>query len=105
MSSEMPAENPLPTDFPDVEEKINSNDNQVKKGEAGSDKTESIAVMSKRQMKKLMKQKQWEEQRDLRRCDLNYVSYVADSNPVFNFNDYVYEQNLYINFMHSKKEN
>ncbi|XP_074806769.1 tRNA methyltransferase 10 homolog A isoform X2 [Natator depressus] len=67
MSSEMPAENPLPTDVSDVEEKINSNDNQVKKGEAGSDKTESIAVMSKRQMKKLMKQKQWEEQRDLRR--------------------------------------
>ncbi|CAM4545567.1 tRNA methyltransferase 10 homolog A isoform X1 [Lepidochelys kempii] len=67
MSSEMPAENPLPTDVPDVEEKINSNDNQVKKGEPGSDKAESIGVMSKRQMKKLMKQKQWEEQRDLRR--------------------------------------
>ncbi|XP_065453728.1 tRNA methyltransferase 10 homolog A isoform X5 [Chrysemys picta bellii] len=67
MSSEMPAENPLPTDVPDMEEKINSNDNQVKKGEPGSDKAESIGVMSKRQMKKLMKQKQWEEQRDLRR--------------------------------------
>ncbi|XP_032618912.1 tRNA methyltransferase 10 homolog A isoform X2 [Chelonoidis abingdonii] len=67
MSSEMPAENLLPTDVPDVEEKINSNENQVKKGEPGSDKTESIGVMSKRQMKKLMKQKQWEEQRDLRR--------------------------------------
>ncbi|XP_034627943.1 tRNA methyltransferase 10 homolog A [Trachemys scripta elegans] len=67
MSSEMPAENPLPTDVPAMEEKINSNDNQVKKGEPGSGKAESIGVMSKRQMKKLMKQKQWEEQRDLRR--------------------------------------
>ncbi|XP_068798126.1 tRNA methyltransferase 10 homolog A [Struthio camelus] len=74
MSSEMPTESPevpteniVPTEVPDVGGKVKSNDSQVERQEAGSDKAQCLEPMSKRQRKKLLKQKQWEEQKDLRR--------------------------------------
>ncbi|XP_062430173.1 tRNA methyltransferase 10 homolog A isoform X2 [Rhea pennata] len=74
MSSEMPAESPevptestVPAEVPDVQGKVKSNDGQVERQEASSDKAQCLEPMSKRQRKKLMKQKQWEEQKDLRR--------------------------------------
>lgn len=77
MSSEMPTESPeVPTEntmsheVPGVEGKVKSSDNPVESREAGSDKEEYLEPMSKRQRKKLLKQKQWEEQKDLRRYGL-----------------------------------
>nr|XP_009935283.1 PREDICTED: tRNA methyltransferase 10 homolog A [Opisthocomus hoazin] len=74
MSSETPREGPeVPTEdamspqAPDVEGKVKLGDNPVERQEAGSDKEECLEPMSKRQRKKLLKQKQWEEQKDLRR--------------------------------------
>ncbi|XP_056203880.1 tRNA methyltransferase 10 homolog A-like isoform X3 [Falco biarmicus] len=74
MSSEMPTgrpevpmENAMSPDGPDVEGEVKSSDSPVGKQEAGSDKEECLEPVSKRQRKKLLKQKQWEEQKDLRR--------------------------------------
>ncbi|XP_074445602.1 tRNA methyltransferase 10 homolog A isoform X5 [Larus michahellis] len=71
MSSETPRESPeVPTEntmSPDVEGEVKLSDNPVERQEAGSDKEECLAAMSKRQRKKLLRQKQWEEQKDLRR--------------------------------------
>lgn len=66
-SPEVSAENTMSPEIPDVEEKVKSSDNPVEGREAGSDKEECLEPMSKRQRKKLLKQKQWEEQKDLRR--------------------------------------
>ncbi|XP_077156913.1 tRNA methyltransferase 10 homolog A isoform X2 [Paroedura picta] len=60
MSLEMSAENLASVKAIDVE------DQQTMK-ESALEKTEGTDAMSKRQRKKLMKQKQWEEQRDLRK--------------------------------------
>ncbi|KFO88808.1 tRNA methyltransferase 10 A, partial [Buceros rhinoceros silvestris] len=54
-------------ELPDVEGKVKSSDSPVEGWEAGTDKGECLEPMSKRQRKKLLKQKQWEEQKDLRR--------------------------------------
>ncbi|XP_063191453.1 tRNA methyltransferase 10 homolog A isoform X1 [Chroicocephalus ridibundus] len=71
MSSETPRESPeVPTEntmSPDVEGEVKLSDNPVERQKAGSDKEECLAAMSKRQRKKLLRQKQWEEQKDLRR--------------------------------------
>lgn len=69
-SPEVPMENTLFPEDPDVEGKAKSNDNPVERLEAGSGKEECLESMSKRQRKKLLKQKQWEEQKDLRRYGL-----------------------------------
>ncbi|XP_025934211.1 tRNA methyltransferase 10 homolog A isoform X1 [Apteryx rowi] len=66
-SPEVPTENTVPAEVPDVEGKVKSNDGQVERQEAGSGKAQCLEPMSKRQRKKLLKQKQWEEQKDLRR--------------------------------------
>uniref|UniRef100_A0A803W3A3 tRNA (guanine(9)-N(1))-methyltransferase n=1 Tax=Ficedula albicollis TaxID=59894 RepID=A0A803W3A3_FICAL len=66
-SPEVPMENALLPEVPDAEGKANSNDNPAERLEAGSGKEECPESMSKRQRKKLLKQKQWEEQKDLRR--------------------------------------
>ncbi|XP_062493631.1 tRNA methyltransferase 10 homolog A isoform X2 [Pezoporus occidentalis] len=74
MSSETPIESPkVPTEntmspkVPDVEEKMKSSGSPVERQETGSNKEECLELLSKRQRKKLLKQKQWEEQKDLRR--------------------------------------
>ncbi|XP_008940071.1 PREDICTED: tRNA methyltransferase 10 homolog A, partial [Merops nubicus] len=54
-------------EVPDVEGKVKSSDSPVERQDAGSGKGECLEPMSKRQRKKLLKQKQWEEQKDLRR--------------------------------------
>ncbi|XP_058693524.1 tRNA methyltransferase 10 homolog A isoform X2 [Poecile atricapillus] len=64
---EVPMENTQFPGVPDVEGKTKSNDGPVERLEAGSGKEECLESMSKRQRKKLLKQKQWEEQKDLRR--------------------------------------
>ncbi|XP_065592992.1 tRNA methyltransferase 10 homolog A isoform X3 [Cyrtonyx montezumae] len=64
MSSETPAENIMPPDAPELGGKGKSCARQVGRQEEG---TECLEPMSKRQRKKLLKQKQWEEQKDLRR--------------------------------------
>ncbi|XP_065490625.1 tRNA methyltransferase 10 homolog A [Caloenas nicobarica] len=66
-SPDVPAENTMSLEIPDAEEKVKSSDDPVGGREAGSDKEECLEPMSKRQRKKLLKQKQWEEQKDLRR--------------------------------------
>ncbi|XP_054679267.1 tRNA methyltransferase 10 homolog A isoform X2 [Grus americana] len=66
-SPEVPTENTMSPEVPDVEGEVKSSDNLVERREAGSDKEECLESMSKRQRKKLLKQKQWEEQKDLRR--------------------------------------
>lgn len=66
-SPEVPVENTMSPEIPDAEEKVKSSDNPVEGQEAGSDKEECLEPMSKRQRKRLLKQKQWEEQKDLRR--------------------------------------
>ncbi|XP_074887529.1 tRNA methyltransferase 10 homolog A isoform X2 [Buteo buteo] len=66
-SPEVPTENTMSPEVPDVEGKVKSSDSPVERQEAGSDKEECLEPMSKRQRKKLLKQKQWEEQKDLRR--------------------------------------
>ncbi|XP_019470349.1 tRNA methyltransferase 10 homolog A isoform X3 [Meleagris gallopavo] len=67
MSSGTPTESTMPPDAPEVEAKAKSCDRQVERPEEGTGKTECLEPMSKRQRKKLLKQKQWEEQKDLRR--------------------------------------
>lgn len=67
MSSGTATENTMPPDAPEVEGKVKSCDRQVERQEEGTDKAECLEPMSKRQRKKLLKQKQWEEQKDLRR--------------------------------------
>ncbi|XP_021248998.1 tRNA methyltransferase 10 homolog A isoform X4 [Numida meleagris] len=67
MSSETPTENTMPPDAPEVEGKVKSCDRQGERQEEGTDEAECLEPMSKRQRKKLLKQKQWEEQKDLRR--------------------------------------
>lgn len=66
-SPEVPTENTMPPDVPDVEGKVKSSDSQVDRQVEGSDEVECLEPLSKRQRKKLLKQKQWEEQKDLRR--------------------------------------
>ncbi|KAI6070005.1 TRNA methyltransferase 10-like protein A isoform X1 [Aix galericulata] len=66
-SPEVPTENTMPPDVPDVEGKVKSSDSQVDRQVEGSDEVECLESLSKRQRKKLLKQKQWEEQKDLRR--------------------------------------
>uniref|UniRef100_A0A8B9C033 tRNA methyltransferase 10 homolog A n=1 Tax=Anser brachyrhynchus TaxID=132585 RepID=A0A8B9C033_9AVES len=66
-SPEVPTENTMPPDIPDVEGKVKSSDSQVDRQVEGSDGVECLEPLSKRQRKKLLKQKQWEEQKDLRR--------------------------------------
>lgn len=66
-SPEVPTENTMPPDVPDVEGKAKSSDSQVDRQVEGSDEVECLESLSKRQRKKLLKQKQWEEQKDLRR--------------------------------------
>ncbi|KYO37983.1 tRNA methyltransferase 10 homolog A [Alligator mississippiensis] len=71
--SEIPTENvegpteDLEPTVPDTGEKVNSDDKQIEREDSGPDKAECVETMSKRQRKKLLKQKQWEEQRDMRR--------------------------------------
>ncbi|XP_006023740.1 tRNA methyltransferase 10 homolog A [Alligator sinensis] len=71
--SEIPTENvegpteDLESTVPDTGEKVNSDDKQIEREDSGPDKAECVETMSKRQRKKLLKQKQWEEQRDMRR--------------------------------------
>ncbi|XP_042667638.1 LOW QUALITY PROTEIN: tRNA methyltransferase 10 homolog A [Centrocercus urophasianus] len=67
MSSGTPTESTMPPDAPEVEAKVKSCDRQVERQEEGTGKAECLEPMSKRQRKKLLKQKQWEEQKDLRR--------------------------------------
>lgn len=69
-SPEVPMENTPFPEVPDVEGKVKSNDSPVERLDAGSGKEECLESMSKRQRKKLLKQKQWEEQKDLRRYGL-----------------------------------
>ncbi|XP_035746233.1 tRNA methyltransferase 10 homolog A isoform X1 [Egretta garzetta] len=66
-SPEVPKENTMSPEVSDVEGKVKSSDDPAERREAGSDKEECHEPMSKRQRKKLLKQKQWEEQKDLRR--------------------------------------
>uniref|UniRef100_A0A8B9V283 tRNA methyltransferase 10 homolog A n=1 Tax=Anas zonorhyncha TaxID=75864 RepID=A0A8B9V283_9AVES len=66
-SPEVPTENTMPPDIPDVEGKAKSSDSQADRQVEGSDEVECLKSLSKRQRKKLLKQKQWEEQKDLRR--------------------------------------
>ncbi|XP_038034673.2 tRNA methyltransferase 10 homolog A isoform X1 [Anas platyrhynchos] len=66
-SPEVPTENTMPPDVPDVEGKAKSSDSQADRQVKGSDEVECLESLSKRQRKKLLKQKQWEEQKDLRR--------------------------------------
>lgn len=66
-SPEVPTENTMSPEVPDVKGKVKSSDSPVERQEAGSGKEEYLEPMSKRQRKKLLKQKQWEEQKDLRR--------------------------------------
>lgn len=66
-SPEVPTENTMSPDIPDVEGKVKSSDSQVDRQVEGSDGVECLEPLSKRQRKKLLKQKQWEEQKDLRR--------------------------------------
>lgn len=69
-SPEVPTENTMSPEVPDVKGKVKSSDSLVERQEAGSGKEECLEPMSKRQRKKLLKQKQWEEQKDLRRYGL-----------------------------------
>ncbi|XP_067992908.1 tRNA methyltransferase 10 homolog A isoform X1 [Melanerpes formicivorus] len=66
-SPEVPTEMTMSPEVPDVEETVKSSDSPVERQEEGSEKGECLESMSKRQRKKLLKQKQWEEQKDLRR--------------------------------------
>ncbi|XP_061849124.1 tRNA methyltransferase 10 homolog A [Colius striatus] len=66
-NAELPMENTMSPEVPDVEQKVKSSDSLVERPEAGSNKEGGLAPVSKRQRKKLLKQKQWEEQKDLRR--------------------------------------
>ncbi|KAM6071946.1 tRNA methyltransferase 10 homolog A isoform 4-T6 [Theristicus caerulescens] len=66
-SPEVPTENTMSPEIPDAEGKVQPSESPVERREAGSDKEECLEPMSKRQRKKLLKQKQWEEQKDLRR--------------------------------------
>ncbi|ETE61741.1 RNA (guanine-9-)-methyltransferase domain-containing protein 2 [Ophiophagus hannah] len=67
MSSGMPPENFKTTNVTDTEEKVKCNVDKVEINEFPLEKMENIETMSKRQRKKLIKQKQWEEQRILRK--------------------------------------
>lgn len=66
----VPMENTVFPEVPDVEGKTKSSDSPVERLEAGPGKEVCLESMSKRQRKKLLKQKQWEEQKDLRRYGL-----------------------------------
>lgn len=63
----MSAENLASAKVMDTEENSESNIDLKPVKESTIEKTEGTEAMSKRQRKKLMKQKQWEEQRDLRK--------------------------------------
>ncbi|XP_061438866.1 tRNA methyltransferase 10 homolog A isoform X2 [Rhineura floridana] len=65
MSSGMLPENLVASKVTDVEGKHNID--QLETEEPALEKMENIEAMSKRQRKKLVKQKQWEEQRNLRK--------------------------------------
>lgn len=67
MSSGAPTESTMPPDAPELEAEVKSCERQVERREEGTGKAEHLEPMSKRQRKKLLKQKQWEEQKDLRR--------------------------------------
>ncbi|XP_013912341.1 PREDICTED: tRNA methyltransferase 10 homolog A [Thamnophis sirtalis] len=67
MSSRMTPENFKTTTVTDTEEKVKCNVDEVEIKELPLEKMENIETMSKRQRKKLIKQKQWEEQRVLRK--------------------------------------
>ncbi|KAF7252405.1 hypothetical protein EYD10_01891, partial [Varanus komodoensis] len=67
MSSEMPSENLMATKVTDVGGTVKCNIDPIENQMSALEKMENIETMSKRQRKKLMKQKQWEEQRDLRK--------------------------------------
>ncbi|XP_042727757.1 tRNA methyltransferase 10 homolog A isoform X2 [Lagopus leucura] len=67
MSSGTPTESTMPPDAPELEAEVKSCERQVERREEGTGKAERLEPMSKRQRKKLLKQKQWEEQKDLRR--------------------------------------
>ncbi|KAL7982079.1 hypothetical protein Chor_001136, partial [Crotalus horridus] len=67
MSSGMPPENFKTPSGTDTEEKVKCNVDKVEIKELPLEKMENIETMSKRQRKKLIKQKQWEEQRALRK--------------------------------------
>ncbi|NXY83510.1 TM10A methyltransferase, partial [Alcedo cyanopectus] len=60
-------ENTTSPEAPDLEAEVKSCDSPVERWEESPDKRECLEPMSKRQRKKLLKQKQWEEQKDLRR--------------------------------------
>ncbi|KAM9381803.1 tRNA methyltransferase 10 homolog A isoform 1-T1 [Phaethornis superciliosus] len=66
-SPEVPAEYTMSPEVLNVGGKVKSSDSPVGSLEAGSDKEECLEPLSKRQRKRLLKQKQWEEQKDLRR--------------------------------------
>lgn len=70
MSSGMPPENFKTPSVTDTEEKVKCNVDKVEIQELPLEKMENIETMSKRQRKKLIKQKQWEEQRALRKYGL-----------------------------------
>lgn len=63
----MPPENIKTTNVTDTEEKVKCNVDKVEIKDMPLEKMENIETMSKRQRKKLIKQKQWEEQRVLRK--------------------------------------
>ncbi|XP_003225782.2 tRNA methyltransferase 10 homolog A [Anolis carolinensis] len=69
MSSEMPPGNLTETKMTGVGNSMKSDTDKIEEEakELALEKMENIETMSKRQRKKLMKQKQWEEQRDLRK--------------------------------------
>ncbi|XP_062992012.1 tRNA methyltransferase 10 homolog A [Elgaria multicarinata webbii] len=67
MSSGMPPENLVATKVTEAEETVKCNIDPTENQESPLEKMENIEAMSKRQRKKLMKQKKWEEQRDLRK--------------------------------------
>ncbi|XP_048797204.1 LOW QUALITY PROTEIN: tRNA methyltransferase 10 homolog A [Lagopus muta] len=67
MSSGTPTESTMPPDAPELEAEVKLCERQVERREEGTGKAERLEPMSKRQRKKLLKQKHWEEQKDLRR--------------------------------------
>lgn len=73
MTSEMPPNNLVVTK---VAVEVENNKSSIDQMEANEATLGNNETMSKKQRKKLMKQKQWEEQRDLRRYGLFLVSWI-----------------------------
>lgn len=67
MTSEMPPNNVVTTKVTGEVENSKSSIDQTEANESTLGKIETVETMSKKQRKKLMRQKQWEEQKDMRR--------------------------------------